>query len=191
MSHHDVIVIGAGLAGLRCAADLVAAGREPLVLEARPRVGGRVWSHRFADGQWAERGAEFVDRAHREVLALAAALGLELCDVPSGRDDGRRLLDMGGRSAPFKLHHTLAPDLARFDAAMAELAALVDIDDPAGPRSAALDDRAVERAGRVARAVARGPGGGRPRHPHRVHARPRRDQPADGRVDDGAAPPLR
>ena len=141
MSHHDVIVIGAGLAGLRCADDLVATGREPLVLEARSRVGGRVWSHRFADGQWAERGAEFVDRAHREVLGLVTALGLELCDVPSGRDDRRRLLDMGGRSAPFALHHTLAPDLARFDAAMAELAALVDIDDPAGPRSAALDDR--------------------------------------------------
>ena len=140
-THHDVIVVGAGLAGLRCAADLVAAGREPLVLEARDRIGGRVWSHRFTDGQWCERGAEFVDTGHREVLALAAELGLELNDVTCGSDDARRMLDMGGRAAPYELHHTLAPDLERFDAAMAELAALVDIDDPAGARSAFLDDR--------------------------------------------------
>ena len=139
-THHDVIVVGAGLAGLRCAADLVAAGRDPVVLEARQRVGGRVWSHRFPDGQWCERGAEFVDTGHREVIALVAALGLELNDVSCGRDDARRMLDMGGRSVPYELHHNLAPDLARFDSAMTELAAMVDIDDPAGPRSALLDD---------------------------------------------------
>ncbi|MBI5087387.1 MAG: FAD-dependent oxidoreductase, partial [Actinobacteria bacterium] len=49
---HEVVVIGAGLAGLRCATDLVAAGHDVVVLEARSRVGGRVWSHRFANGQW-------------------------------------------------------------------------------------------------------------------------------------------
>ena len=143
MSDHDVIVVGAGLAGLRCAVDLAAAGREPIVLEGRSRVGGRVWSHRFANGQWADRGAEFVDRAHREVLALASALGLALSDVPSGRDDTRRMLDMGGRAAPFALHHSLGPDLARFEVAMAELAALVDIDDLVGAKSAPLDDLAL------------------------------------------------
>ncbi len=139
MSHHDVIVVGAGLAGLRCAADLVAGGREPIVLEGRSRVGGRVWSHRFSNGQWADRGAEFVDHAHREVLALASSLGLVLSDVSCGRDDERRMIDMGGRSAPYALHHSLAPDLARFEAAMNDLAGTVDIDDPAGARSAALD----------------------------------------------------
>ncbi len=134
-----MIVVGAGLAGLRCAADLVAAGREPIVLDGRSRVGGRVWSHRFSNGQWADRGAEFVDHAHREVLALAASLGLVLSDVSCGRDDERRMIDMGGRSAPYALHHSLAPDLARFEAAMTDLAGIVDIDDPAGPRSAMLD----------------------------------------------------
>ena len=67
---HDVIVIGAGLAGLRCATDLVAAGLDVLVLEARDRVGGRVCSHRFTNGQGCERGAEFIDGNHTEVLAL-------------------------------------------------------------------------------------------------------------------------
>ncbi|WP_277601751.1 FAD-dependent oxidoreductase [Microbacterium sp. 4R-513] len=41
MQTHDVVVIGAGLAGLRCAAELAAHGREVVVLEAADRVGGR------------------------------------------------------------------------------------------------------------------------------------------------------
>lgn len=148
---HQVIVVGAGLAGLRCATDLDAAGRDVVVLESRSRVGGRVWSHRFADGQWAERGAEFVDRAHREVLDLVDRLGLQLSTVTCGRDRGRCLLDVGGRPAPFTFHHSLDDDLRRYEDAMAELAALVDVDDPAGPGSAMLDDvplsAVVERLG--------------------------------------------
>jgi monoamine oxidase len=135
-----VIVIGAGLAGLRCATDLVAAGREVVVLEARSRVGGRVWSHRFSNGQWCDRGAEFVDTEHAEVLALVRHLGLSLSDVPSGRDDATRLLDVGGRTAAFAMHHSLAADLARWHDALDQLAAQVDLDDlAAGPASSSLD----------------------------------------------------
>lgn len=138
--HVDTLVVGAGLAGLRCAADLVAAGRDVVVLEARERVGGRVWSHRFVDGQWCERGAEFVDSAHSEVLALAERLGLGLCPVPSGRDDAERMVDIGGRTAPYALHHSLTPDLARWDDVLAELAATIDLDDPtASPDAERLD----------------------------------------------------
>jgi monoamine oxidase len=132
VERHDVVVIGAGLAGLRCATDLVAAGREVVVLEARARVGGRVWSHRFSNGQWCDRGAEFVDTEHAEVLALAARLGLSLSHVPSGRDDSTRLLDVGGRTSPFVLHSSLARDLARWHDALGDLAAQVDVDGLAG-----------------------------------------------------------
>jgi len=128
--HADVVVIGAGLAGLRAATDLVAAGRDAVVLEARDRVGGRVWTHRFADGQWCDRGAEFVDTAHTEVLALADRLGLERTAVPSGGDDDARLIDAGGRAQPFSLHHSLAPELERWEAGLAALAARVGQRDP-------------------------------------------------------------
>jgi monoamine oxidase len=138
--HVDTLVVGAGLAGLRCATDLLAAGRDVVVLEARDRVGGRVWSHHVADGQWCERGAEFVDTAHSEVLALAERFGLELCPVPSGRNDAERMVDMGGRAAPYSLHHSLGPDLARWDDVLAELAATIDLDDPtASPDAERLD----------------------------------------------------
>jgi monoamine oxidase len=66
----DVLVIGAGLAGLRAGVDLVDAGRDVVVVEARGRVGGRVWSHAFDNGQWCERGAEFIDTDHAVVLDL-------------------------------------------------------------------------------------------------------------------------
>lgn len=114
----DVIVIGAGLAGLRAAADLVAAGADVTVLEARDRVGGRVWSHRFADGQVAERGAEFIDANHIEVLALATRLGLDLTHRESALDPQGTLVDAGGRAVPYNLHASLADDWARWEEAV-------------------------------------------------------------------------
>jgi len=140
--HHDVVVIGGGLAGLRAATDLVAAGRDAIVLESRDRVGGRVWSHRFANGQWCERGAEFIDSAHTEVLALAARLGLQHTPVPSGRDDDARLLDVGGRPQPFSLHHSLTDELARWEAALGELATRVGDGSPVAAVEAAELDAA-------------------------------------------------
>jgi monoamine oxidase len=122
-ARRDVVVIGAGLSGLRCATDLAAAGRDVVVLEARDRVGGRVWSHRFADGQWCERGAEFIDGNHTEVLSLARELGLSLTLRSSGVDARATMVDAGGRAVPMQLHATLAPDRERWDRAVAGLRA--------------------------------------------------------------------
>ncbi len=139
--HVEVLVIGAGLAGLRAAVDLVDAGRDVMVVEARDRVGGRVWSHTFANGQWCERGAEFIDTNHAAVLALAEELGLSLTTVDSGHDDARRWLDVGGRTAPFAFHHSLTGELARWNEALFALAASVDPDDPSdGVLAATLDN---------------------------------------------------
>src|SRR5512136_1784331 len=54
-----VVIIGAGLAGLAAAGELHRAGADVRVLEARNRVGGRVWSMPFGEGV-IERGAEFI-----------------------------------------------------------------------------------------------------------------------------------
>ena len=158
-TRHDVIVVGAGLAGLQCAELLVAAGRDVVVLEARDRLGGRVRTRRFADGQWCELGAEFVDDSHRTVLGLVERFGLRLSPVPSGRDDAARMVDLGGRPAPYAFFGSLATELARWDAALAELAAGVDLDDPtasadaarldATPLSVLLDDLGLGVVARV------------------------------------------
>lgn len=75
-----VIVIGAGFAGLATAAELAAAGVEVQVLEARDRVGGRVWSEQL-DGNVIERGGEFVLEGYERLRALAAEHRLEIVDT--------------------------------------------------------------------------------------------------------------
>jgi monoamine oxidase len=72
-----VIVVGAGFAGLACARRLVEVGIEVSVLEARHRVGGRVWSHTLSNGVVVERGGQNVLGAQR-LPVLAADLGLRL-----------------------------------------------------------------------------------------------------------------
>jgi len=79
----DVLVIGAGLAGLAAAHALLAAGRSVVVLEARARVGGRVHTLRepFAHGQFAEAGAIFVPADHALTRGYLREFGLELVDA--------------------------------------------------------------------------------------------------------------
>jgi monoamine oxidase len=75
----DVIVVGAGLAGLTAAEQLVDRGLDVAVLEARDRVGGRTCSRTVA-GQAVDMGAEHVGPRHRRVLALAKRLGVGVED---------------------------------------------------------------------------------------------------------------
>ncbi|HXH04975.1 MAG TPA: FAD-dependent oxidoreductase, partial [Vicinamibacterales bacterium] len=73
-----VIVAGAGLAGLTAAYRLDRAGAEVVVLEARDRVGGRVWTRRdFEGNQHAEAGGDLIEAEQTALLALAAEVGLE------------------------------------------------------------------------------------------------------------------
>jgi monoamine oxidase len=83
-----VCVVGAGFAGLAAAVALAEAGLEPVVLEARDRVGGRVWSRRLANGAVVELGAEFVEHDHATLVATAARLGLAM--APTGMAYGDR-----------------------------------------------------------------------------------------------------
>ena len=89
---NDVIVIGAGAAGLAAAESLSAAGLKTLILEARGRVGGRIYTV-HEGGFSIELGAEFVHGKPPEILDLAGVGALPL-KKPGGRnwfatEDGR------------------------------------------------------------------------------------------------------
>jgi monoamine oxidase len=75
-SSADVVVVGAGFAGLTAARKLRRAGRSVVVLEARERVGGRVWNHDLGGGVVSERGGTFAGPTQDRVLALARELGI-------------------------------------------------------------------------------------------------------------------
>jgi monoamine oxidase len=86
LSGTSVIVAGAGLAGLSAAHDLLNFGAHVTVLDARDRVGGRVWTIRdgFADGQHAEAGGDMIDDAHAEIRGLASEYKLKTVRILRG-----------------------------------------------------------------------------------------------------------
>ena len=127
----DVVVIGAGLAGLSAARDLVAAGKSVAVLEARDRVGGRLLNHDLGDGQVTEIGGQFVGPTQDRILALAKDVGVETyrAEVP-----GENVYVHDGRAKRFSGHtppDLLAlPDMGIALARIGKAAARID---PAAP----------------------------------------------------------
>ncbi len=73
----DVLVVGAGVAGLVAAGALAQQGLRVIVVEARDRVGGRVYTERGAGGVLVEHGAEFIHGRRPELWSLLEESGLE------------------------------------------------------------------------------------------------------------------
>jgi monoamine oxidase len=101
----DVVIVGAGFAGLTAARGLVQQGRDVVVLEGRDRVGGRSWTARIA-GVPVDLGATFVGPTQDAVLKLAADMG---CQTVPTYDDGDNLIRWRGR---VRSYHGTIPRLS-------------------------------------------------------------------------------
>ena len=79
----DVVIVGAGLSGLRAACSIKDAGLTTVVLEARSRIGGKTWSIADKDGAGVtDLGAEWLnDSTQPQVYQIALKLGLQFAEV--------------------------------------------------------------------------------------------------------------
>ncbi len=90
----DVAIVGAGLAGLVAARRIAAAGKRPIVVEARDRVGGRLLNEEIGEGKVVEVGGQWIGPTQERIAALAEELGV--ATFPT-HDEGRHLIEISGK----------------------------------------------------------------------------------------------
>ena len=135
MISSDVVVIGAGLAGLTAAVQLVDAGASVTVLEACDRVGGRTETGHTADGQWIELGGQWVGPQHTQLRRLIERFGLQTAPFGhSGRSvamvQGRRRVLEPGETTDAALS---VDDRADVEAAIRRFADIIEAVDLVAP----------------------------------------------------------
>ncbi len=142
----DVCVIGAGFAGLAAAKLLVEAGRDVVVLEARDRVGGRVWNRALPDGTVVSVGGTWLGVGQHRMFDLCREVGLAA--YPQFHD-GATLLRIDGEN---RLSRGRIPKLSWFGLLsvgvalkrLERMARRLPLDHPwAAPRAAELDRRTL------------------------------------------------
>src|SRR3954471_20248290 len=102
----DVVVVGAGLAGLTAARQLVAAGKKVVLIEADKRVGGRVLNIDIGGGKITEGGAEFIGETQDHIAQLAKDLGLKTFKT---YNEGNNLYYRNGTALPYQSTGPLGP----------------------------------------------------------------------------------
>jgi monoamine oxidase len=143
----DAVVVGAGLAGLATARDLLAAGLSVLVLEARGRVGGRLLNHTLRNGAVVELGGQWVGPTQDRVLALARELGV---GVFLTYIEGEHLLAVDGAvrrygGDDFALPEDALADVGGTQQRLARMADEVPLDEPwSAPEAAVWDAQTLE-----------------------------------------------
>src|SRR4051794_29562143 len=150
----DVIVVGAGLAGLTAARQVRKAGKSVVVLEARGRVGGRTLNHDLGTGpgEVADLGGTFVGPTQDHVLALIKELGINLFptyftgnNVFIGKD-GRR--EEYPTTTPFGTappDPVIAGDVAESVTQLDNMAAEIDVNQPwAHPKAEEYDRQTLD-----------------------------------------------
>ncbi|GAA1912532.1 flavin monoamine oxidase family protein [Streptomyces sodiiphilus] len=136
------MVIGAGVAGLVAARDLVRGGADVLVLEARDRVGGRLLNDELPGGEPIEVGGQWVGPGQDRVLALIEELGLRTYPT---HVDGRHIAEVGSSRSVYtgripRLNPLVLADIGQAQYRLDRLARQVAAADPwLAPRAGELD----------------------------------------------------
>ncbi len=150
MTDTQVVVVGAGLAGLAAARTLDRSGVQVIVLEARDRVGGRTEGAHTADGTPVELGGQWLGPTQTRIYALVDELGLETFPT---YNTGQHVVQLGGSRSRMASHRGAVPKLNPFVLAdlfqgmtrFKRLADRVPLDQPwTAPGAKALDNQTFE-----------------------------------------------
>jgi monoamine oxidase len=149
--HADVVVIGAGFAGLTAALRVMEAGKSVLVLEARNRVGGRAFNAAIPGGEITERGAAFIGPTQDHIAALASQVGVSTFPTyDTGenvyvRDGQRSTYSDTGVTGTAPFDPLILPDLLLVVSQLDQMATQVSVDAPwNAPSAASWDAQTLE-----------------------------------------------